>query len=363
MKKVPPRCICFALGLAFMALFALPALAGETIAGNDPTRGGRVSNGSGYSSDLGDFDPLNMAIDRGLGYGAGLVNSMGEAAISGLVDGGRVRLNFRLDRDGYFSGEGDALFPFYDSARTTIYTQLGARSMRDSEATRWIGNFGLGQRWFPLASGESLDAADYNAGTLMLGYNAFFDYDFTRSHQRGGFGVEAQWDWFRLSSNYYFPLSSWRGSEDFDSRLVEERPAEGWDARLKAYLPFYRNVALTGAYSQWYGDHVGMFGADNLEKDPKVWSYGVEYTPVPLFSGFITQKSTERGRTDTEFGLTFTYHFHDPHLIGVGNGERFSFAVITVLLHQVGHYLNRFASCARTLQSDIYQTSVIDNSR
>ena len=86
-------------------------------------------------------------------------------------------------------------------------------------------------------------------------------------------------------------------------------PAEGWDARLKAYLPFYRNVALTGAYSQWYGDHVGMFGADRLEKDPKVWSYGVEYTPIPLVSGFVTQKSTERGRTDTEFGLNFTYHF------------------------------------------------------
>jgi len=71
-------------------------------------------------------------------------------------------------------------------------------------------------------------------------------------------------------------------------------------------------VALTGAYSQWYGDHVGMFGADHLEKDPKVWSYGVEYTPVPLVSGFITQKSTERGRTDTEFGLNFTYHFGMP---------------------------------------------------
>jgi hypothetical protein len=75
---------------------------------------------------------------------------------------------------------------------------------------------------------------------------------------------------------------------DFDSRLVEERPAEGWDARLKAYLPFYRNVAFTGAYTQWYGDHVGMFGHSNLEKDPRVWSYGVGYTPVPLVSGFLS---------------------------------------------------------------------------
>ena len=107
--------------------------------------------------------------------------AVGEAALSGLVDGGRARLNFRLDRGGYFSGEGDALLPFYDSARTTIYTQVGARSMKAEDTRdRWIGNFGLGQRWFPFAQGERLDSADYDAGMLMLGYNAFFDYDFTR---------------------------------------------------------------------------------------------------------------------------------------------------------------------------------------
>jgi hypothetical protein len=146
----------------------------------------------------------------------------------------------------------------------------------------------------------------------MFGYNAFFDNDFTRSHQRGGLGLELQYDWLRLASNYYFPLSGWKGSYDFDSRFIEERPAQGWDARLKAYLPFYRNVALTGAYTQWYGDHVGMFGPRHLEKNPKVWSWGIEYTPVPLVSGFVTQRSTERGRTDTEFGLNFIWHFGMP---------------------------------------------------
>ncbi|MDL2207225.1 inverse autotransporter beta domain-containing protein [Desulfovibrio sp. OttesenSCG-928-M16] len=273
----------------------------------DPTRGGRISAFSGSQSrSLDDFDPLNMALDRGLSFGNSFINSMGEAAISGLVDGGRARLNFYFDKDGYFSGEGDALLPFYDSTHTTIFTQLGARSMSAEDTEdRWIGNFGLGQRWFPAATEE-------DAGNWMIGYNAFFDYDFTRDHQRGGVGVEAQYDWLRLASNYYFPLSNWKGSEDFDSRFVKERPAEGWDVRAKGYLPFYRNIAITGAYTQWYGDNVGMFGASELEKDPRVWSYGIEYTPIPLVSGFITQKSTERGRTDTEFGLNLTYHFNMP---------------------------------------------------
>jgi hypothetical protein len=102
------------------------------------------------------------------------------------------------------------------------------------------------------------------------------------------------------------------GSYDFDSRFIEERPAQGWDARVKAWLPFYRNLAVTGAYTQWYGERVGMFGHKDLEADPKVWSYGLEYTPIPLVSGFINQRSSERGRTETEFGLNFTYRFGMP---------------------------------------------------
>ncbi|MDR3176846.1 MAG: inverse autotransporter beta domain-containing protein [Desulfovibrio sp.] len=300
---------------------ALPGLQGESglygagpgydplIGRYDPTHGGRRS-GNGQTRDFSNFDPLRMAQDRALSWGLGALNSAGEAALSGLMDNGRARLNFTIDWDGHFQGEGDVLLPFYDGQYTTVFTQLGARSMAVSggEADgqdRWIGNFGLGQRWFPNATEE-------DSGNWMIGYNVFFDNDFTRSHQRGGVGMEAQYDWLRLASNYYFPLSGWKGSYDFDSRFIEERPARGWDARLKAFLPFYRNVALTGAYTQWYGDHVGMFGHRNLEKDPKVWSYGLEYTPVPLVSGFLTQRSTERGRTDTEFGLNFTYHFGMP---------------------------------------------------
>ncbi|WP_297261781.1 inverse autotransporter beta domain-containing protein [uncultured Desulfovibrio sp.] len=258
------------------------------------------------------FNLMDMALDRGLNYGMGMLNSAGEAALSGLVGNGRARLNFQLDRDGRFSGEGDVLLPFRDAPQHTLFTQIGARSMdvsggEEDGSQRWIGNFGLGHRWFPFA--ESME----EAGNLMLGWNVFFDNDFSRSHQRGGAGVEARYDWFHLAANYYTPLSGWKNSRDFDGDFVEERPARGWDARAKAYLPFYRNVALTGSFSQWYGDNVAMYGSsDDLEKDPRVWSYGVEYTPIPLLSAFARQRSTERGKPDTEFGLQFTWHFDMP---------------------------------------------------
>ena len=141
----------------------------------------------------------DLLIDKGLSWGSSFVNSMGEETLSGTVDGGRARMNFNLDKEGYFSGESDVLLPFYDSVRTTAYTQFGTRSMHDSSDTRWAGNFGLGQRWFPLATGKNFSAADYDAGNLMLGYNAFLDYDHTRDHRRAGAGAEIWHDWLLQS--------------------------------------------------------------------------------------------------------------------------------------------------------------------
>jgi hypothetical protein len=166
----------------------------------------------------------------------------------------------------------------------------------------------------------------------MLGVNAFVDHDLTRAHNRGGIGVELQYDWLRLSSNFYAPLSDWRDSHDFDPRRREERPAKGRDVRIEAALPFYRPVTLTGGYTQWKGDEVGVFGHRKLEKDPRVWFYGLEYTPAPPFTVFVTQQRTERGQTEARFGLSFTYPFDLPlgkqlkPSKGTVSGDRYDFA-------------------------------------
>ena len=279
-------------------------------------------NGYGYGRQLmGGDNMLDSALRKGLSAGMGFANSAVESSILGLMGkdspygSGKARLNFYLDLDqkgtARLQGEGDVLWPLYDNPWTTVYTQFGARSMygggEQYGPDRWIGNVGLGQRWFPAATVSEDGALD--SGNWMVGYNAFFDYDITRGHQRGGVGLEAQYDWLKIATNWYAPLSGWKDSKDFDGSFVEERAAQGWDARIKGYLPFYREVALTGAYTQWYGDHVGMFGPSKLEKDPKIWSYGVEYTPVPAMTAFVNQRQTERGRADTEFGLRFTYNF------------------------------------------------------
>ncbi len=41
------------------------------------------------------------------------------------------------------------------------------------------------------------------------------------------------------------------------------------DVRLRGELPFYREIALTAAYTQWYGEEVGVFGSSQRERTPK----------------------------------------------------------------------------------------------
>ncbi|MDR1488110.1 MAG: inverse autotransporter beta domain-containing protein, partial [Deltaproteobacteria bacterium] len=186
------------------------------------------------SSSVIDFDSQSIAdrfLQMALSAGNSAVNSWAEGWLRGY---GQARVSLNFDRYGEFQGYADLLLPIFDSERTSLFSQIGFRTMPND---RVIGNLGLGQRWF---FGEN----------IALGGNLFLDYDFTRSHLRGGVGVEFWADWLRLSSNYYAPLTNWKSSKDYDAALVQERPARGWDARVVGYLPFYRNLGLTGSFEK-----------------------------------------------------------------------------------------------------------------
>ena len=251
------------------------------------------SYGSQGSSQWNTGNIGEQLLEQALSAGSGYFSSWAEGFLGGY---GKARISVRVNDDGDFTGSGDFLVPWYDSQFTTFFTQVGLRTMTGD---RVIGNFGLGQRFFP-------------SENFALGYNLFIDQDFSRNHTRGGVGVEAWYDWLRLAANYYNPISGWKGSRDYDHRLVEERPAEGFDLKLTGYLPFYRNLAVTGGVEKWKGDHVGSFGRDDVvQKDPKIWSYGLEWTPAPVVSASVQQRHSG-GQRETQFGLTFNYHFDMP---------------------------------------------------
>ena len=129
---------------------------------------------------------------------------------------------------------------------------------------------------------------------------------------RGGAGLELWLDWLRLGANYYKPLSRPTPSKDFDDRYIQESPAEGWDARVTGYLPFYRNLSLSAAVERWDGEYVGAFGHSNvLASKPAAWVLGLGWTPAPILT-VDAQTRSYKSHTETSVGLSINYMFGVP---------------------------------------------------
>ncbi|OCG04699.1 inverse autotransporter beta domain-containing protein [Gilliamella sp. wkB112] len=225
-----------------------------------------------------------------------VVDPLRSAAQDLLGRFGTAQLQFDVGDKGEFNNLNVKLFsPLYDTDSTLIFTQM---SFQEYEHNRGIGNFGIGQRW---------DVAD---NKWLLGYNVFFDHDFQRSHNRLGIGAEAWSDYMKFAVNYYHPLSSWKDSRDFDDYL--ERAAKGFDIRFQGYLPQYPQFGGSLMYEQYFGDKVGLFGKDNLQKNPKAVTIGLDYTPVPLFTIKAEHKQGQDSKHETKAELTMNLRLGVP---------------------------------------------------
>lgn len=215
------------------------------------------------------------------------VNEHVESALLG--DNGVVKSELNFDDQMKLSGYAlDVLYPLYEDANNTFFVQSGMRN--NSESDRGFFNFGVGHR--------------YINDSWLLGYNTFFDYELKRGHQRVGIGVEGAVDYFKAAVNYYHPLSDWKYSTDLEDH--EEMPAQGVDARFKAYLPSYPNIAATATYEQYFGDDVAMRSVNSLEKNPYSSSLGVEWTPFPFITAGLSNKWTKG--VGSEIGLDLNFN-------------------------------------------------------
>lgn len=64
-------------------------------------------------------------------------------------------------------------------------------------------------------------------------------------------------------------------------------------------------------YEQYYGDEVALFGKDNLQKDPRAVTVGVDY-PFPLATLKVSHKMGKDGKSNTELGLQVSYQIGTP---------------------------------------------------
>jgi len=227
------------------------------------------------------------------GYASQQATGMGSQALQQwLSNFGTARVE--LGTDSHFkpsTGAADLLLPLYSSPERLLFTQNGVRNV-DGQIT---GNFGLGQRHF--------------TGDWMLGYNAFYDQNFSRGHKRIGTGVEAWRDYLKLSGNGYYRLSDWRNSRDVED--YDARPANGFDLRAEAWLPAYAALGGRLMYEQYYGNEVALFGKDKRQKNPSAITASLSYTPVPLLS-FTADHKRGGSQNDTRFGLQLSYQLGQP---------------------------------------------------
>ncbi|WP_161785984.1 inverse autotransporter beta domain-containing protein [Aeromonas lacus] len=199
--------------------------------------------------------------------------SMGESAVNGAINSwmgqfGTAAVSLNSAGKGSF----DFLLSVLEGKDYLFYTQLGARA--DEE--RAFFNAGLGARFFQ--------------PEVMFGVNSFYDYDLTGNNRRLGLGAELWRDYLKLSANGYVRLNDWQQSSLDSMADYNERPANGFDVRLKAYLPSYPQLGANAAFEQYYGDEVALASTSDRAVNPSAFSYGLEYTPFSLLTFGVGQK-------------------------------------------------------------------------
>ncbi|CAK6716564.1 putative invasin/intimin bacterial adhesion mediator protein [Vibrio harveyi] len=189
------------------------------------------------------------------------------------------------------------LLPFYDNESQLWFSQVGYQYHNSHRYQgRDFVNLGLGFR-------QHYDQS-------MLGLNAFYDIDLSRSHRRGSVGVEYAKGYLSLSGNYYFPLSDWRLSPDFKRYL--ERPAKGFESKIKGYLPLYPQIGASLSYEQYFGSKVDVNGSLDPHSNPYNTTFGVEYTPFPLLAFTADYEKAKGERASLNAGISVRYRFGVP---------------------------------------------------
>ncbi|WP_313082173.1 intimin-like inverse autotransporter SinH [Atlantibacter sp.] len=265
---------------------------------NDPSNTSIQKKASDYFINSATQEFENLTPDalesQARGYVHNQIISSAQSYLEGAMSPwGNVRTSLAMSDDGDLEGSSlDYFVPWYDNKTSLFFSQFSA--MRKEERT--IGNAGMGIR--------------HNVGDWLLGGNVFYDYDFSRGHQRLGFGGEAWTNYLKLSGNYYHPLSDWQDSEDFD--FYEERPARGWDVRMEGWLPAWPQLGGKLVYERYYGDEVALFGKDNLQKNPHATTLGLTYTPVPLMTLGTDYKVDGSDHAELNINATVNYRFGTP---------------------------------------------------
>ena len=112
-----------------------------------------------------------------------------------------------------------------------IFTQFSLFNTEQANEEKIIGNFGLGTRKL------------FDDNTVLVGFNAFVDNDFSETNRRASIGFELRNAVLDFHSNIYESL------QDSD----DERILNGWDYRLASQVPYLHWSKIFINHYEWDG--------------------------------------------------------------------------------------------------------------
>ncbi|WP_341659984.1 inverse autotransporter beta domain-containing protein, partial [Vibrio sp.] len=197
------------------------------------------------------------------------------------------------------NGQIEVFLPFFTNDNSTWFAQSGVVF---NEKARYEGrtfaHAGIGYR-------RQLSK------NIMWGVNGFYDVDLIKQHKRASLGLEEWIENYKLSMNYYFPLSGWKSTDAMTDHLhsIEERPVSGFDLRGEGYLPNYPQWSAEVYYDQKLGDLVGASNDSQPRKNPYSLGFNINYTPMPLIELYSGYQYEKGAGNDFQLGIKFHYHF------------------------------------------------------
>lgn len=125
--------------------------------------------------------------------------------------------------------------PIYETENKvhTTFTQMSVFS----QGNRTTGNLGLGYRQL---------VADKK---VLIGTNAFYDYEFPYGNQRASLGGEIRSSVGELNLNYYMGTSGWVNA----ANGAQEKSLGGYNAELAVALPYLPTTMLRANTFSWTG--------------------------------------------------------------------------------------------------------------
>ena len=172
---------------------------------------------------------------------------------------------------------------------TNFFTQISFTNTDISGNERYIGNIGLGYRF--LTDDKS----------MMIGFNSFYDHDFTEGHKRASIGFEARASTLDFNFNQYHALTGMQKTINENSAsYTDEQVVGGLDYRFASQMPY-----MPWAEISWKGYQIESDKAtDNIKGD--IYSLGLALTPSLQFDYHKDQSTS--GAEDVQGGsLTFIY--------------------------------------------------------